>query len=110
MSVSQLVPLITAGTVTTGPSGTLAVNAAGAYITIWVKAGAGVSAGAVTIEEADDAAYAGTWAIIGSAVSTAAASITQAVHITGTYRYIRVRISTNITGGSVDVTGQVGVP
>lgn len=102
-----MAPVINLAKLLSGES-TLAVKAAIPVngevenLTVYVVAGAGVSAGVITIEESHDPDYTGTWSSIGT-VTTAAASICQAVHLQGTYKALRVRISTGITGGTVDV-------
>lgn len=69
-------------------------------VTVYVVAGAGVSAGVVTIEEAHDPDYSGTWAEV-TTVTTSAASVCNAVHLSGTYKALRTRISTAIVGGTI---------
>lgn len=69
-------------------------------VTIYIKTGAGVSAGVVSIEEADDPDYTGTWSLI-EAHTTNTASAQTAVHLTGTYKALRTRVSTAIVGGTV---------
>jgi hypothetical protein len=69
-------------------------------VTIYIKNSAGVSAGAVSIEEADSTGYTGTWSVI-SSVTCDTPSVTNAVHLVGTYKALRTRISTAITGGTI---------
>jgi len=69
-------------------------------VTIYVRFNASTTAGAVAVEEAYDASETGTWANIAT-VSWAAANRVHAVHIPGTSRAVRTRISTAITGGTV---------
>lgn len=68
----------------------------------FVTGSSGVSAGAVQVEEAPSATYAGTWAAIGSPV-TVTADTTKSVAATGAFGAVRARISTTVTGGTVDV-------
>jgi len=70
-------------------------------ITLYITGSAGVGAGAVQLETAPTPGYAGTWAAIGSPV-TVAASTTKIVQLAGVLGVVRARISTNVTGGTVD--------
>ena len=88
-------------------TGTIPGPINGNKITIYVAASAGVSAGVVTIEEAATSSYTGTWSVV-QAVTTSAASTVTAVHLDGFYGALRVRISTEITGGTVTVTSLHG--
>lgn len=76
-------------------------------VTMFVEFGAGTSAGVVTFEAAATGDYAGTWAVIGAltwaAVSSAQALGNVATGATRVHGAVRARISTNITGGTVDV-------
>lgn len=68
----------------------------------------GIGAGVITIEAANDPDYAGTWSPIGTTITpTSTAEIDQ--HFVGVYKFIRARISTTVTGGSVTVN-YVGGP
>lgn len=66
--------------------------------------GTGVSAGAVKIESAPDENYTGTWAVFATVTYVSGAPICDVVQITGNACAYRARISTAITGGTVDVT------
>jgi len=72
---------------------------------------AGVTAGAIQPETADDPTYAGTWAPIGGGpVAIPAASSTGLIEFTGIYKAIRARITTTVSGGgspsvTVEYTG-----
>lgn len=68
--------------------------------TVYIIGSSGVSAGAVQIETADDAAYAGTWAALGTPI-TVVASTQIAVQITGAFGALRARVSTTVSGGTV---------
>lgn len=87
---------------TTGNGTPVQLNGRATDIVVYIEGSAGVSAGAVTLEEAPTSDYAGTWAPIGSAVTVVASSVL-ATHISGAYMAIRARLSTNITGGTVTV-------
>lgn len=71
-------------------------------LTAYIVGSAGVSAGAVQLEEAHDKDYAGTWSAIGSP-TTVVADTVSAVHVQGTFKAVRARISTNVVGGTVTV-------
>lgn len=68
---------------------------------VYVSWGAGTNAGVVTIESAHSSTYAGTWAPQAS-VTWSAASKEDIIQITGIHGALRTRISTNVTGGTVD--------
>jgi hypothetical protein len=71
-------------------------------IGVYIVGSAGVSAGAVQLEESHDPAYVGTWQAIGSPVTVAADTV-KSVKTTGAFIAVRARISTNIVGGTVTV-------
>lgn len=68
----------------------------------YVSWSAGVTAGAVTIETADDKDYQGTWAELGT-VTAPPASRQDVLHFSGVLIAVRARISTAVTGGTVTV-------
>lgn len=59
----------------------------------------GVTAGAVTIETADNSAYAGTWAPLQVVTFSSTAPREDVVQITGIHGAIGARISTTVSGG-----------
>jgi hypothetical protein len=69
---------------------------------IVVTFGAGTSAGVVTIEGAASENFTGTWAALAT-ITWAAASRAHETFISGAFLARRVRISTAIVGGTVDV-------
>ena len=81
-------------------------------ITLLIEAGAGVNGGVVTLEGAVTSDYAGTWVSLGT-VTTNGASKLFALSLSPTndtsgdiglpMPYIRARISTVITGGTIDL-------
>lgn len=104
--LTPTLPMTLQSSATTGNGGILLLKGECERVTIVVQGSSGVSAGAVTIEEAyydpNGPVYAGTWDAIGSAVTVVAS--TQAVtHGTGSYWAIRARISTTVEGGTVTV-------
>ena len=68
---------------------------------IYVEWGVGTTAGVVTIESASSAAYTGTWAPLGT-VTWSAASKADIIQITGVHLALRARISTGVTGGTIN--------
>lgn len=88
---------------TTGNGTALNCNNAVVETGIYVTWTSGCTGGAVTIETAPSSDYAGTWAVIST--QTYSAGCTQLVQVTGAFRAIRARISSNVTGvgGSVTV-------
>lgn len=71
--------------------------------TMYVRFGAGTASGAVVLEAADDPTFTGVWSIIGT-VTWAVANSVKHVSVTGCHRALRVRISTVIGGGTVNVS------
>lgn len=71
-------------------------------VTVYIVGGAGIASGAVQVESAHLAGYTGTWAPEGAAV-TVVASTVKTVKVTGVGFVLRVRISTVLAGGTVDV-------
>lgn len=71
------------------------------YHRIYVIGSAGISAGVVTLETAADESYAGTWDSLGTV--TAVASTVDSLQVEGVFGALRARISTNISGGTVQV-------
>ena len=77
-------------------------------ITLLVEAGASVSGGVVTLEGAATSDYSGTWASITTATTDAASKTFIATVDVGDTAsipmpYVRARISTVISGGTIDV-------
>lgn len=77
------------------------VQRAGAKV-VTVRFNAGSAAGVVLVEAADADDFSGTWATIAT-INWAAASRCHEAAISGPHIALRVRISSAITGGSVDV-------
>jgi len=93
--------------ITTGTCGTIHGPLNGKNVTIYLETSAGVSAGTVVIEEASSDAFAGTWSSIQS-FGTTTANASTGIHIPGLFGAARVRISSNIVGGTLTVTSLVG--
>lgn len=71
-------------------------------VTFYLVFSAGAAAGAVQIEESAIEGYAGTWAPIGSAV-TFGNDVQKTVKASGVNMFVRARISSAITGGTVTI-------
>lgn len=69
--------------------------------------GAGtISGGTVLLEEAMDPDYSGTWSVLYTlTASNLTGGATQVIHILGSVRAVRVRVSSNITGAGGSITG-----
>jgi hypothetical protein len=85
---------------TTG-SGTVQLFGQVREVAIYVTWSSGVTAGQVVIETADTEAYAGTWAPL--ATLSFGENKQDIVQMTGAFRAIRARISTDVVGGTVTV-------
>ncbi len=93
--------------VTTGTS--LATNVAGyTYLTVYYTSFGTTSGGTIILEEADysddpatNPPYTGTWSQIESrSISSFTGSVTLAVHLSpSAFAWVRVRISSDVTGG-----------
>lgn len=72
-------------------------------IAVYITWGNSTSAGAVQLEtsDQDDYAGAGGWAPLGSPITWVAANKKDIIQITGRHGWIRLRVSTAITGGTV---------
>jgi len=88
---------------TTGNGNVLAIPTSFRHHTFMVKAAAGVTSGAVTIETSNDSDDAGTWAAIvpaGSVNNPLTVAVADLlIAYTGLLRFVRARISTTIAGG-----------
>jgi subtilase family serine protease len=85
----------------TGSGSTFDVGPRCRETAVYVVWGAGTGAGVITVETAHDASYAGTWAPLAT-VTWSAANKEDVVQFSGAYETVRSRISTNVTGGTVD--------
>jgi hypothetical protein len=85
---------------TTGPGGTLDGGACRSNHTMVVSSSAGVSAGSVQLEGSLDGL---SWFNMGAAVSTITASTTFAPVVVSNQpvRFLRARVATAITGGTI---------
>lgn len=95
----QLVALLTA--VSTGTSNTITFPKDSDNPSVEVTGAGTISGGTVIIEEnMTDPAFAGTWSQIQSITASGlTGGASQVVHIIGNVKFLRVRVSSNITGG-----------
>lgn len=93
-------PLQTA--VTTGTGVGVAVPIESKNPRVHIRGVGAIASGTVVIEEAQAPDYAGTWSLIYTA--TPAADSEQVIHILGTIRSIRTRLTANIVGGGTVTT------
>lgn len=103
------VPFTLQNAASTGNGTVMAVPAHMQLHTINIKGSSGVASGAIQIESADTPDYAGTWSPLGGGPITVVASSEFDINFTGTFRFIRARISTTIGSGTVTVT-YIGYP
>ena len=98
-------PSLSGAIATTSPSVAYAVPISAKNLVAMVTGASTISSGVVTIEEASAPDYAGTWAVSTTVSATNVSGGAQVtVHLAGTYRAVRARVSTAIAGG-----GNVGV-
>ena len=93
--------------VTTGVSAVYAVPVGVQKLTALLTAVGTVSAGKAKIEGSSDPAYSGTWALIDSE-QTLLSDTELSVTSTAYYPFVRVRFSTDITGGAALTAVLVG--
>lgn len=97
-----LVTLQNAASADEAPGLVIAIPDSFKYHTFYIIGSAGVNAGVVQCETADDPDYAGTWAAVGSPV-TVVASAQLIIQAVGVFKALRCRISTAIGVGTVTV-------
>lgn len=68
-------------------------------MTFHVLFSTGAGAGVLKVETAHDPAFTGTWAVIGT-VTFATENTAHYVSLTGVFRALRVRFSSDVTGGT----------
>lgn len=103
-SAMKGVPFTLQNAQTTGNGLVIAIPNSFRYHQIVIKGNGAVGAGAIQVECADDPAYAGTWAPLGGGPVTVVANAEVVVNLTGIISFLRARISTNITVGTVTVS------
>src|SRR5262245_38392938 len=77
-------------------------NGQGLYANIAITAdwSSGGSGGVIKVEESRSAGYSGTWSTLAT-ITQAAASSQDTVKLSGVFNYIRTRLSTSVSGGTV---------
>ena len=104
-------PMILQNAQTTGNGGVLMLNGNVEQLNIFLFSSGTTSGGAVSIEEAywdpNQPMYAGTWSVIAAVnASTFTGGASVMLHYPGGFWAVRVRISSNITGGgSISAVG-----
>lgn len=93
---------------TTGNSVVIAIPSSFNHHSIYIKGTDTPSAGAVQIESADEFDYSGTWAPVGGGPVTVPDGEV-IVQFEGQFKFLRARVSTAVTSGTVDVN-YVGAP
>lgn len=72
-------------------------------LSFYIVGSAGVASGAVQVEDCHDATYTGTWVAEGSPVTVVATAAKKVVISNDSFGAARVRISTVLAGGTVDI-------
>lgn len=72
-------------------------------VTIYVVFSPGTTAGAIQVEESHLPTFTGTWVAIGSAIAWAVADSVKVLRQSGIGLALRVKITTAVAGGTVDV-------
>lgn len=91
---------------TTGNGSVYDLGARSLTITFYLTGNGTTSGGEITYETSDDPTYTGTWALLATAVnaSDVSGNKKKITTVTGCFRIVRARISSNITGGgNIDV-------
>lgn len=104
ISATRGVPYTLQSAATTGNGLVIAIPNTFHRHKISITTTAGIGAGAVQIETSDNPAFTGTWAPVGGGPIVLASNAHQSIDFEGVFSFIRVRISTNVTGGTVTVT------
>lgn len=88
---------------TTGDGNVIAIPDSFRNHKVFLIGSAGIGAGKVKVESAPTSDYAGTWALVGTEQTLVASTVLE-VNFTGIYKFIRARVSTNVTGGTFEAT------
>lgn len=70
-------------------------------IAAYISWGSGVTAGAVSVETANEAGYTGTWAVLATVTFSGTAPKQDVVQVTGAHGAIRTRVETAVANGTV---------
>ena len=104
-SATKGVPVTLQNAQTSGNGLAIAIPPSFIHHKIIISWSAGVGAGAIQPENADNPNYSGTWAPVGGGpIAFSAASSEITFEFVGVFAAIRARISTTVTGGTVTVT------
>ena len=94
------VPYLLQSAVTSGNGAVVMVPITCNKLDFFVVGAGTISGGALSIEEAYDPDYTGTWSVIQAITLTSiTAGAIVVVHVEGTFRAVRARVSTPVTGG-----------
>lgn len=95
---TSLLPLLT----TTGTGVAVVIPISARNVRVHVRGVGAIGAGTLIIEEALDPAFTGTWSQLASITATTLANgVEQVFHFIGTIAAIRIRVSVNVTVGTV---------
>ena|SRR5258706_5296476 len=99
-----LITLLSA--VTTGTSVAIVIPITSDWLYISIVCAGTISTGALVLEEAADPDYAGTWSQLGNDIDLTALTggDVEIVHINSTFRAVRARVKTDVTGAGGSVT------
>ena len=103
-SAMRGVPVVLQDAQTAGSGLVIAIPDSFKHHKLYIKGIPTVSAGAVQPESSSDPTYAGTWGEVGGGSITVIDATEQQIDFEGVFKFLRVRISTNIVGGTVTVT------
>ena len=84
---------------TTGNGNAADMSGQSEYVTIYAFGTGTISSGSLIIEEAHASTYNGTWSQLSTVSCTAVSTAVQAIHLQGNFKFIRARISNNVSGG-----------
>jgi hypothetical protein len=104
VSATRGVPYTLQFAATTGNGLVIAIPNSFRKHKVTITPSVGVSAGAVQIETSNSNTFGGTWAPVGGGPLTLVANTQQSIDFEGIFPFIRVRVSTNVVGGTVTVT------
>lgn len=93
-------------TATVGNGNAIAIPNSFTQHKVSIKGIGAVGAGAIQIESADTEDYSGTWSPVAGGPITVVASAELDVNFSGIYKFLRARISTTVTVGTVTVDYQ----
>jgi hypothetical protein len=99
-SATKGVPVVLLAAATSGTGDTVVIPAGSNFLRIDLIGAGTISGGTLLVEEAGDPAYSGTWSLLYTlTVSALTGGAELCAHVIGCVGAIRVRITSNITGG-----------